>query len=367
MTASPTMSFPSFADSLARVRVPLGWLLEHGSWAVRARALADLSEGEPRPAGVAAYAHAPALRLAVQQRRDGTWNGRMLSLPATGDPNFDAIGTIPAVRRLVEYGWDAGTPVLHSARKVLFRMLAEDEEPSSLHELRGDAADEFTRRRARGFIREGAAAALAQLGNEADPRLRGAAVRMLDRVSTFLRSTTATETLAADGALPANVALPSAHFLVTLAFMPRFRVEHQDEMDRLFTLLAEPPKKGVIKQIVGKKEMAQPHLLRGDPLAGRAEDAASLPTTLAWLELLARLGFLQRSAQWTAELDRLLAARDMAGIWRGRTAKLGVPSDAWAWPTFPLSEPTEKDAWTADVTFRLALIARLAGRPLELE
>lgn len=366
MTASPTMPFPSYADSIGRVRVPLGWLLEHGSWAIRARALTDLAD-DAAGAGLAAYAHAAALRLAVQQGRDGTWGGRMLALPAPGDANFAGIGTVPAVRRLVESGWDASTPALHAARKVLFRSLAEDEELSSLHELRGEATDEFTLRRARGMVREGAAAALAQLGSEADPRLRGAAVRLLDRVCAFLRGATFADTMAVDGALPASAVLPSSHFLVMLAFMPRFRMEHQDEMDRLYALLAEPPRKRGVKQFVGRVEMAQPHLVRGDPLAGRADDAASLPTTLAWLEVLARLGFVQRNVAWTAELDRLLAARDMAGIWRGRPAKLGVPSEPWAWPTFPLSDPAEKDAWAADVTFRLALIARLAGRTLELE
>src|SRR5690349_1465326 len=33
VTASPTMSFPSYAQPLGAVRVPVGWLLEHGSWA----------------------------------------------------------------------------------------------------------------------------------------------------------------------------------------------------------------------------------------------------------------------------------------------------------------------------------------------
>jgi hypothetical protein len=89
--------------------------------------------------------------------------------------------------------------------------------------------------------------------------------------------------------------------------------------------------------------------------------------TLAWLEVLARLGFLHRNPAWSAELDRLLVSRDVAGVFRGRSSKIGMPSDPWAWPTFPLSEPTEKEAWIGDVTFRLALIAKLAGRPLDLE
>jgi hypothetical protein len=42
----------------------------------------------------------------------------------------------------------------------------------------------------------------------------------------------------------------------------------------------------------------------------------------------------------------------------------------WSWPLLPLSDPTFGEpadtAFSADVTFRLALIAQLSGREIEL-
>jgi hypothetical protein len=165
--------------------------------------------------------------------------------------------------------------------------------------------------------------------------------------------------------LPPNAAPPSAHFLVMLAFMPRFRSEHQDEMTRLLAYVSAAAPSGTPRQLVGGKAIAQPHLVLGDPLAGVSE-TASLPTTLAWLEVLARLGFLRSNSSWSGLLDRLLDERDTDGVWKGRTSSLPVPTQPWDWPTFPLGDPSSRESRVADVTFRLALIARLAGRQLDL-
>jgi hypothetical protein len=82
---------------------------------------------------------------------------------------------------------------------------------------------------------------------------------------------------------------------------------------------------------------------------------------LAWLEILARLGLLRRHEPWRALLDRLLELRDADGRW---TRPVGTPPvDPVTWPIAPLGAPDERSEWQADITFRLALIARLAGRP----
>jgi len=89
----------------------------------------------------------------------------MLSLPNNRAEHFEGIGTINAVRRLLEYGWDKDSPPLVHARRVLFRLLAEDEDADYLFELRGKTGlDEDLARRGRGILREAAAAALAQAG-----------------------------------------------------------------------------------------------------------------------------------------------------------------------------------------------------------
>ena len=107
----------------------------------------------------------------------------MLIVPSSRGEHFDGVGTINAVRRLLEYGWDKDTPPLTHARRVLFRLLAEDDDPDYLFEFGGKGTiDEDLARRARAILREAAAAALAQAGYEGDPRLRGAARRIIERV-----------------------------------------------------------------------------------------------------------------------------------------------------------------------------------------
>lgn len=368
MTAPLSPSISLALDPPSAVRVPISWLLEHGSWPVQSRALAELapSMDESRAAASAVYAHPPALRLALMQGRDGTWGGRILTVAKAGDATFDGIGTIPAVRRLLEYGWEPEAPPFHGARKVLFRLLAEDMDPYYLYELRADAGtDEYLIRRGRALLREAAAATLAQLGCEADPRLRGAAVRLLDRVMAFVRHSATAATTETPPPLPATAMAPTPHFLVMLAYMPRFRSEHQDEMTRLLAFLATPAPSGSARSAAARRDLGQPQTVLGDPLAGVSE-STGLPSMLAWLEVLARLGFLRRNATWSALLDRVLAERDAKGVWQGRTTALAPPERPWDWPTFPLGDPgAARDSLVADMTFRVAMIAKLAGRTLD--
>ena len=169
------------------------WLLDHASNAIRyprhhRRCPAARRQRRAKRHRFA-YTHPPALALALAQSLDGTWNESMLDVPSARAEHFERVGTINAFRRLLEYGWDKDSPPLLRARRVLFRLLAEDNDPAFLFELahRGEDAAELSRR-GRSMLREAAAAALAQAGYEGDPRLRGAARRILDRIDPFLRS-----------------------------------------------------------------------------------------------------------------------------------------------------------------------------------
>jgi len=84
------------------------------------------------------FTHRPALTLALTQSGDGTWNHSMLGVPSSRAEHFEGVGTISAVRRLLEYGWDKDTPPLVLARRVLFRLLAGDEDPEWLFEFGGN-------------------------------------------------------------------------------------------------------------------------------------------------------------------------------------------------------------------------------------
>jgi len=229
------------------VAFPLDWLLAHASPPIRFRALTEVARVAPGDAERIAYlpfTHKPALLLALLQSKDGTWGNSMLSIPSARAEHFEGTGTIMAARRLMEYGWHKDTPPLLHARRILFRLLAEDEDPAFLFEFGGKhAADEESLKRGRHILREAAAAALAQAGYEGDPRLRGAARRILTRMADYLRSPLAQKPFIRHGnqhVLAAEACPPSIYAMTMLAYMPLFRAEYHREMDALYAHVTQP-------------------------------------------------------------------------------------------------------------------------------
>jgi hypothetical protein len=352
----------------------MAWLLEHASNAIRYRALADVARAPAettREAAVLSYAHPPALALAVRQSPDGVWNKSMLEVPSERAAQFDGVGTINAFRRLLEYGWDKDSPPLMRARRVLFRLLAEDDDPAFLYEFGrqgGDTAE--MAHRGRTILREAAAAALAQAGYEGDPRLRGAARRILDRIDAFLRSPLGHKPWVRVGnrqVLAAEANPPTIYALSMLAHMPLFRHENHVQLDRILLYLSQPQPRQELMQLFGSHIVAQPHLVLGDALPNRNVADADVPFALSWLELMARLGFLRRNDVWSKLFERFLDDRDRDLVWHPHKG-MAMPrsSNPFVWPAFPLELMTSGDERWTDVTFRLGLIARLSGRPLEL-
>lgn len=358
----------------APVKFPLQWLLAHASPAIQYRSLVEVAKLpgiEPDRLSAIRFSHRPALELATQQSLDGTWFGSMLSIPSGRAEHFEGVGTISAVRRLMEYGWDRETPPLVHARRVLFRLLAEDEDPTFLFELapKGRPDVDLTRR-GRAILREAAAAALAQAGYEGDPRLRGAAMRILGRIGDFLRSPLAEKPWIRVGnqhVLAPEAAPPSIFALIMLAHMPLFRSEQWETVDGIYTHLTQPMPRQESVQLCGTKIVAQPHLVLGDQLPHRNAVEADVPAALMWLEVMARLGFLRRNEGWTKLFERFLDDRDRTGVWHPHKG-MAAPrtTDPHVWPTFPLEKSMAGDERWADVTFRVGLIARLAGRTIEL-
>src|SRR5215207_2909894 len=271
------------------------WLLEHASNAIRYRAITDvarLSGNVAREAANLPYTHPPALTLALAQSLDGIWHGSMLDVPPVRAEHFERVGTINAFRRLLEYGWNKDSPPLMRARRVLFRLLAEDNEPAFLFELahRGEDAGEHARR-GRVTLREAAAAALAQAGYEGDPRLRGAARRILDRIDGYLRSPLAHKPWVRVGnkqVLAAEAAPPTIYALGMLAHMPLCRNENHIQLDRILHYVSQPQPRQELAQLFGSQIVAQPHLVLGDALPNRNVADADVPFALSWLVLMAR-------------------------------------------------------------------------------
>ena len=109
--SSPPVAAPHapapFVPSTGPVRFPLDWLLAHAAAPIRYRALTEVARmnaADAEKVSALPFTHRPALLLAVQQQPDGTWGGGMLAIPSSRAEHFEGIGTIPAVRRLIEYG-----------------------------------------------------------------------------------------------------------------------------------------------------------------------------------------------------------------------------------------------------------------------
>lgn len=352
------------------VAVPLHWIVDFGSAPVTYRALLEIARIPSPPERLASlvYAFEPAVRLAVTQRPEGTWYNSMLAVPEDRSRDFEGVGTILAFRRLLEYGWDREAPPLFHARRLLFRLLAEDNDPSMLYEL-GEKAklDEDHVRRSRVLLREAAAAALAQAGYESDPRLRGAALRLIQRAMTFLRSPQAADPwivvggkrVLAPGANP-----PSYFLLLMLAHMPLFRLEHAKELDEILKYLTS--ERSTNTSVPVAQSAAQRLAVTADPLAEPHLVETDVVLVLSWLELAARLGYLRRHEAWVRTYDRLLEQCDDGFVWRSKRGQIStrVPSP-FVWPAFPLAPGASPDQQAAEMSFRLALIARHAGRPLE--
>ena len=369
----PLPAAPASEEQLTppAVAFPLGWLLEQDAPALHYRAFADVM----RDASAENLASLPltsrgALLLALEQQPDGRWNERMLTVPAGRAESFQGVGTIPAVQRLLEYGFGNDTPPLLHARRLLFRLLAEDDDPSLLHELGVRNADEEMVRRGRTILREASAATLAQAGFEGDPRLRGAARRIIERLEAYLSSPLAEKPWVRVGnqqVLAAEAYPPSFHSLRMLAHMPLLRHEHYVTMNRLYDYLTHPLPRQESAQVVGKRIVPQPHLVLGDRLPHRNAVDADVPFALMWLETMARLNFLRRNENWSKLFERFIEDRDSAGVWHPHKGmEMPHTKSPFVWPLFPLTDSTSGDARWADVTFRIGLVARLAGRDIEL-
>jgi hypothetical protein len=348
-------------------------LLDHAAPPIKFRALTEVGNlgKDAAKASWIPYAFAPAIELMLAQSADGTWNNSLLTTPAAGRTGTDAIGTIHAIRRLLEYGWDKDSPPLLLARRVLFRLLAEDDDPAYLFELAPKGKpDEDHSRFYRQLIREAAAATLAQAGYEDDPRLRGAARRILDRTADFLASPLAEKPWIRVGnkqVLAPEATPPSIYTLHMLAHLPLVRTENYSVVDSLFSWISHPMPRQEAVQLVGQKLVDVPHLVLGDQLMHRNALEDDVPAGIAWLELVARLGFLQRQENWSKMFERLLDDRDRTGVWHPHKGS-GPPKSnyPYVWPAYPLEVPGAGDERWTDFTFRLGLIARLSGRTIEL-
>ena len=191
----------------------------------------------------------------------------------------------------------------------------------------------------------------------------------MERIGNYLRSPLAEKPfirIANQHALAAEAMPPSFHTLQMLAHMPLFRSENYEILEMLYVNLTQPLPRTEPAQLIGKKIVPAPHFVLGDMLPHRNAADADVPFALVWLELMARLGFLRRNDNWNKLFERFLDDRDDRGVWHPHKGLAAARSaNPFVWPYFPLEHTMVGEERWADATFRLGLIARYSGRPIE--
>lgn len=329
--------------------------------------------GELEAAQLAITESKAALLVAKKQKETGVWGGNVMGLGPSPKDGIKEAGTVSQYRRLLQLDWPSQGRPFRLADRVLFRLLSRDDDPALLFEYQKLAkAEPIAEPWARGVIREGACAALAEAGYLEDPRLRGAAHKIASAISQFLRSPLAAKPFVRAGALTVlhpEAYPPSWYSVAMMAAMPNLQRERAGFTERLGAYLAHPaPKKAFVVQI-GKKVARPTHFLLGDPIEADAKGhPKDLPLALHYIELMARIGALQFAPHATKVLARLIKDCDEQGIWHPKNLRSQpklinkIPRHA-----YPLvAEAKSQESKQVDVTFRVALIAKALGWQLEI-
>ena len=359
-------------------RIPLTWLLQNAGASLRYRTLTELA-----PPGYASPDTVEAARLAIvesktalavikKQRDNGVWGGNLLGLAPSAAQGIKDVGTIPNYRRLLQLQWPTGGRPFKLADRVLYRLLSRDEDPALLFEFQKQAkSDPDAEMWARGVIREAVCAALAEAGHVEDPRLRGAAHKIANAVSQFLRSPLAEKPFVKS---PKQVVLhpeahpPSWYSVAMMASMPNLQRERAGFTERLGHYLAQPAPKKAFVALAGKRTVKPQHLLLGDPIDADAKGfPKDMPLALHYIELMSRMGALQWAPVATRVLSRLLKDCDDTGLWHPKNLRSQPKAiDKITYHYYPLHlDDKSTEGREVDVTFRLALIAKMLGWQLD--
>ncbi len=338
-----------------------------------------MPEGAQDPEQLAALRRAaldykPAQAIARRQKDTGLWGGNLLAPAPSKALGATEPGTVAQYRRLLELGWPPDQRPFRVADRFLFRLLSRDEDPALLVEFQRPAKTEPALGAwARSMGRQAASAALARAGVHAeDPRLRGAAHRIASDISQYLRSEVVQKPFKkAHGktVLEPTAYPPTTFAIEMLAFLPAVQRERAGFIERLGQYFSSPAPRRAFSILAGKKLLKPMFELLGDPLRADATGhVRDIPFALYWLELMARLGLARQVISASRTLARLFSECDEQGIWSPKNLralpKSSSPVTAYY---FPLEGPGKSPAQRqTDATFRLALIARLMGIPVEV-
>jgi len=223
------------------------------------------------------------------------------------------------------------------------------------------------------MVLQGAAAALARNGAHVeDPRLRGAAHRIASDVSAYLRSEIPAKPFkkARGKTVLEPTAYPPTTFAVEVfAFLPALQRERAGFIERLGQYFAAPSPRRSFEILAGGTLLKPTVELLGDPLHADAQGRVTdVPFALYWLELMARLGLVRQVPSASRTLARLFSECNDDGVWSPRALRtMPKALSPLTAHYFPLEGAGKSPAQRqTDVTFRLALIARIMGLPIEV-
>lgn len=355
----------------------MSWIRENACAPIRWRTLQEiLPPGSAAPEDVARLKEEVASYKRVTQtarkQRKGLWGANILGVAPAKAQDIKDVGTVASYRQLLELGLPASDRIFRQPERTFYRLLSRDDDQALLFEYKKSAkANHELADWARQQFREGAVAALAHAGHSEDPRVRGGAHKIATNISSFLRSELAEKPIirrSNKSVLHPDAYPPSVYSVAMLAYMPSLQRERAGFADRLGAYISQPASKRAYVIQLGRRGIKPTHILLGDPLqASAAGVPKDLPFALYWIELLVRLGLLDTSAVAQRILARLLKECDDDGVWSPKNLR-AMPKSPSKLADFAF--PLELDGKTlerrqSDVTFRLALIAKLAGWDLE--
>ena len=370
--------------------MPLSWLLEAASPPLQYRAYAEIvpeMDRDPeRLAGLrqAVLEYKPAQAIARKRKSTGLWGGNLLAPCASKAHGWAEIGTVYQYRRLLELGWPPFERPFREADRFLFQLLSRiepDDPDKTVAQRAQELLVEFQRpaktdpglgRWARQLGREAAACALARGGHIDDPRVRGTAHTIASSISQFLRRELAEKPFKkAQGktVLEPTANPPTIFAVEMLAFLPPVQRERAGFIDRLGTYFSSPAPRRTFFILAGKKLLKPVFESLGDPLRSDAQGHVSdIPFAAYWLELLARLNLVRRIPSASRVLARLYSECDDQGIWSPKSLRtMPKATSPLTAHCFPLEGAGRSPAQRqTDISFRLALIAKLMTIPLEV-
>ena len=314
----------------------------------------------------------PVAQIMRRQRSSGLWGKNILGVAPSKALGIKEAGTVFNYRRLLELGVPATERPFRLTDRVFHRLLSRDDNLALRYEYKKSAkTNPALARWARQEMREAATTAMAQGGAIEDPRVRGSAHKIANNVSSFLRSELAEKPIirrANKNLLHPDAYPPTVNSVAMVAYMPNLQRERAGFVERLGAFISQAATKRAYVIQLGRRGIKPDHIILGDPvLASSAGVPKDLPFAIHWIELLVRLRMLEASPVGQRVLARLLKDCDDRGVWSPKNLR-SIPKSPSKLADF--AYPLEMDGKTAerrqaDVTFRLALIAKLAGWELE--